>query len=162
MKTRIAWMLAGLIAVNALAGETSKNAGFEKMKSLVGQWRGKTQDGGEIAITYRLVAAGSVVEEHLSVADMITMYHVDGNDLMLTHYCAAGNQPRMRAGAFKEGDKTLAFSFVGATNMPDKNAKHMHNANFTFTDADHLVAEWTHYDAGKESGGIVMTLERVK
>jgi hypothetical protein len=108
--------LVNLVALTAVAAESPKNAGFEKMKSLVGQWRGKTQDGSGITVTYRLVAAGSVLEEQLSVADMITMYHVDGKSLMLTHYCAAGNQPRMKAAPFKEGDNTLAFVFLDATN----------------------------------------------
>jgi hypothetical protein len=138
------------------------NAGFEKMKTLVGDWKGKTGDGSEISVTYRLVAAGSAIEEHLSFADMITMYHVDGKNLMLTHYCAAGNQPRMKATGFKDGDKTLAFVFVDATNLPDKKAMYMHDVTFTFVDADHLVATWTHYDGGKAAGKVVMNLERVK
>ncbi len=162
MKSRLVFGLVFLMALLAQAGESPKNAGFEKLKSLVDQWHGKTKDGGDVTVAYRLVAAGSAIEEHLSYADMITMYHVDGENLMLTHYCAAGNQPRMRAAAFKNGDKTLRFSFFDATNMPDKNAMHMHNATITFVDADHLIAEWTHYDGGKDAGKVVMTLERVK
>jgi hypothetical protein len=138
------------------------NAGFEKLKSLVGNWKGKTTDGNDVSVAYRLVAGGSAIEEHLSVADMVTMYHVDGKDLMLTHYCAAGNQPRMKAAGFKDGDKTLAFVFVDATNLPDQKAMYMHDVTFTFVDADHLVATWTHYDGGKDAGKVVMNLERVK
>jgi hypothetical protein len=138
------------------------NAGFEKMKTLVGDWRGKTADGKDVTVTYRLVAAGSAIEEHLSFADMVTMYHLDGKDLMLTHYCAAGNQPRMRAGEFKDGDKTLKFVFRDATNLPDKKAMYMHDVTFTFVDADHLTAEWTHFEGGKAAGKVVMNLERAK
>jgi hypothetical protein len=138
------------------------NAGFEKMKTLVGDWKGKTADGTHIAVTYRLVAGGSAIEEHISVADMVTMYHVNGKNLMLTHYCAAGNQPRMKAAGYKEGDQTLAFVFWDATNLPDKKAMYMHDATFTFVDADHLIATWTHYEGGKDAGKVVMTLERVK
>ena len=165
----IQWIaLSCLVATPLLADKPAPvatppaNAGFEKMKTLVGDWRGKTAEGDPITVTYRLVAAGSVIEEHLSFADMITMYHVNGKNLMLTHYCAAGNQPRMKAAPFKAGDQTLAFVFFDATNMPDKKAMHMHNATFTFVDADHLVAEWTHYEGGKDAGKVAMTLERVK
>lgn len=151
-----------LVALTAMAAETPKNPGYEKMKSLVGDWRGKTADGSDITVTYRLVAAGSAIEEHLSFADMITMYHVNGKNLMLTHYCSAGNQPRMKAAPFKDGDKTLAFVFFDATNLPDKKAMYMHDVTFTFVDADHLVATWTHFDGGKDAGKVVMNLERVK
>ena len=146
----------------ASATKAPGNAGFEKMKTLVGDWKGKTAEGADITITYRLVAAGSAVEEHLSFADMITMYHVDGANLMLTHYCAAGNQPRMRAGEFKDGDRILKFVFRDATNLPDKKAMYMHDATFTFVDADHLTAEWTHFIGGKAAGKVVMAMERVK
>jgi len=146
----------------APASAAPANAGFEKMKTLVGDWKGKTAEGNDISVTYRLVAAGSAIEEHMSVADMITMYHVDGKNVMLTHYCAAGNQPRMKAAPFKDGDNTLAFVFLDATNLPDKKAAYMHDATFTFVDADHLVAAWTNYSGGKDAGKVVMNLERVK
>ena len=60
------------------------------------------------------------------------------------------------------GDKTLAFVFFDATNLPDKKAMYMLDATFTFVDADHLTAEWTHYNEGKDAGKVVMNLERAK
>ena len=165
----IQWIaLSCLVATPLLADKAAPaatppaNAGFEKMKTLVGDWKGKTAEGADISVTYRLVAAGSAIEEHISFADMITMYHVNGKNLMLTHYCAAGNQPRMKAAPFKDGDNTLAFVFFDATNLPDKKAMYMHDVTFTFVDADHLVATWTHYDGGKDAGKVAMKMERVK
>jgi hypothetical protein len=153
-------MLAALfLALPALAGE---HPGFAKMKSLAGAWKGKTTDGGDVTVTYRVVSGGQAVEEQISHADMITMYHVDRGRLMLTHYCAAGNQPRMRAAPFKDGDKALKFTFVDATNLADKKAMHMHNVAFTFHDANHMRTEWVNYDAGKPAGTIAFNLERVK
>ena len=55
----------------APASAAPANAGFEKMKTLVGDWKGKTAEGNHIAVTYRLVAAGSAIEEHMSVADIV-------------------------------------------------------------------------------------------
>ena len=151
-----------LLLADQAATSHAVHPGFAKLKSLVGSWKGKTQDGTDLHVTYRLVAADSVIEEHLSVADMVTMYHLDGDQLMLTHYCAGHNQPRMRARPFKEDDQTLRFDFFDATSLPNPSASHMHNVSFTFQDAEHITAEWTNYDGGKESGKIVMELARVK
>lgn len=138
------------------------NLGFEKMKSLVGTWKGKTEGDEKVTVNYRLVAGGAAIEEQLSHGDMVTMYHLDGGKLMLTHYCVAQNQPRMRAATFKGGDKTLSFAFFDATNMADSKAMHMHNLVFSFSDADHFTQEWTLYQDGKESQKVVINLERVK
>ena len=137
------------------------NAGFAKMKSLAGTWNGKTPDGKDVSVTYKVVSAGHAVEEHLSFADMITMYYEDGDNVMLTHYCAGNNQPRMRA-PFKVGDKTMNFAFVDATNLPDLTTMHMHSVNFTFVDADHIKSDWSQYDGGKQAGSILFELQRAK
>ena len=165
MNTRMAVIVSMLMAVPLWAAEQSKpvaHAGFEKLKTLVGDWKGSEQGGGEVHTSYKLVAGGSALQENLSHMDMVTMYHVDGRQLMLTHYCAVQNQPRMRAAAFKDGDNSLKFSFVDATNMPDKKATHMHNVVLTFKDHDHFTQEWTLYQEGKESRKVVMEFERVK
>jgi hypothetical protein len=164
MKASMLALVAALVAAPLFAAEqpqATANVGFEKMKSLVGTWKGKVNGGNEVTVTYRLVSAGHAVEEHLSFADMVTVYHEDGDKVMLTHFCAGNNQPRMRA-AYKPGDKTMSFAFVDATNLPDPKADHMHNAKFTFVDADHITTEWTSYSAGKEASAIVFNLERVK
>lgn len=144
------------------APQKPANAGFEKMKSLVGTWKGKMKDGSDVTLSYRLVAGGSTLEETMSHGDMVTMYHLDGGNLMLTHYCAAQNQPRMRATAFKAGDSALKFSFVDATSLSDPNAVHMHNLAFSFRDADHITQEWTMFDGGKEAQKVVIDRARAK
>jgi hypothetical protein len=50
------------------------SASLERLKTLAGEWVA-AEDGDE----------------------MVTVYHADGPDLVLTHYCLEGNQPRMRA-----------------------------------------------------------------
>ena len=166
MKTHRLFVLVTLLAAPLFAADkpsaSPPNPGFEKIKSLVGEWNGKMKEGGDVHTTYKIVAAGSAIEEHMSHADMVTMYHVDGKSLMLTHYCAAQNQPRMRASVFKEGDRSLKFSFIDGTNMPDKKAMHMHNVAFAFRDADHFTQEWTLYQDGKATEHVVMEFERAK
>ena len=133
--------------------ETGKsNEGFEKLKSLVGIWKGTTSEGKAIMLTYKLVSGGTTImetndsEEHKD--GMITMYHLDGGKLMMTHYCSMGNQPRMKASAISTDGK-LSFSFVDGTNMSKSDA-HMHSLAITFKDKDHMTQEWTMRSGGKD------------
>jgi hypothetical protein len=81
--------------------------------------------------------------------DMITMFHLDGARLLMTHYCAAGNQPRMTA-SFSPDGKSMTFAFLDATNLASPQDGHMDHVVFTFTDANHHSEEWTFLDHGKE------------
>jgi hypothetical protein len=165
MKAYMHALVAALLAAQfSMAAPTlpPPNPGFERLKTLVGDWKGTATGGGSVQSSYKLVAGGSAIEEHLSHEDMVTLYHLDGKRLMLTHYCAAQNQPRMRAAAYKEGDNVLKFAFFDATNMPDKFATHMHDVTFTFHDKDHFTQEWTMYQDGKPTMKVTMDLERVK
>ena len=77
-------------------------AAFARLKSLAGEWEGNTEKG-KVRLSYEVISGGNAVAEHESGGEMpamLTVYHLDGNRLLLTHYCAAGNQPRMEATAF--------------------------------------------------------------
>ncbi len=143
----------------------AKNAGFERIKQLAGEWAGRDVDGlfkEEIRVHYKVTAAGSAVVETLfpgSTHEMVTVYHQDGDDLLLTHYCAAGNQPRMRAERGGDANK-IAFKFAGATNMKSENDMHMHEATITFPDNDTIKSEWTHYKDNKATGTVKFELKR--
>src|SRR5579859_331066 len=86
--------------LNLAAQSTPANAGFEKLKSLAGQWEGMTNEGGkdfQVTTSFRVVSDGSVLLNDLmggTPHEMVTMFHMDGSHLMATHYCAAHNQPR--------------------------------------------------------------------
>lgn len=139
-------------------GGASARAGFERIKALAGNWTGPGGEGAELAtveVRYRVTAAGSVVEETIMPGtehEMVTMYHMDGDRLMLTHYCSAGNQPSMVAVPVlsKAGEvSSLRFEFERATNMPDPNAGHMHQAEITFEGSNNLSSRWTYWSEGK-------------
>jgi hypothetical protein len=109
-----------------------------------------------------VTAAGSAVAETLfpgTPHEMITMYHLDGDRLRLTHYCAAGNQPRMkcRAGA---DPQQLVFEFVDATNMRSMQDSHMHAATLTIIDPQHIQARWQSYAEGKPTEPHTLDLVR--
>jgi hypothetical protein len=123
---------------------------FEALKKLVGTWTATGPEGKEVTTQFRLTAGGSVLVETLfpgTAEEMITMYHMDGSDLVLTHYCLLGNQPRLKAISMKD-PKKLMFKSAGGTNMkPDD--MHMGQATLTLTDADHFEADWCACSGGK-------------
>ena len=142
-----------LVAGSAL-GQAPANAGFEKLKTLIGQWEMTTPDGMHGAVKYELVSDGSAVLERISgdkhAMDMVTVYHADGPRLVMTHYCSAGNQPRMRSEPAAGEVKKLEFHFLDVTNLASPEAGHMHDLTVSFEDANHFTQEWHWLDHGKE------------
>lgn len=135
------------------------NPAFETMKSLAGEWKGTGPEGKPVTITYEVVSGGTAVLETLANPPMVTTYYLDGDNLMLTHYCMANNQPRMKAGA--QQGKAIEFRFVDATNLKSADGGHMHGLTLTVQDADHIQQQWTWSEKGK-SASHAFLLERVK
>lgn len=139
------------LAQNQKGNPSNAAQAFEKLKTLVGRWEAKTDKGTAYA-TYQLISGGTVLLERMEMGpdhEMITAYYVDGNRLLLTHYCTTGNQPRMQAGSFDPKTNQIDFQFLDATNLPDPNAGHMHNAVFTFRGPSEVSEDWTFYKDGK-------------
>jgi len=150
----IAVLLAIAIAANAehqnspAAGST---ATFAQMKSLVGEWTA-VQDGVTVTETYKLTANGTALMAETRSANepaMITMITVDGDRLIATHYCIAGNQPHMVATAPDDLHKGVAFRLDRVTGM--KTADDWHNTGITITldDSNHMTQTWTYLYKGK-------------
>ena len=161
-------LAVGLAAkANADDKEKAKTSQFEMLKALAGEWTGKGSHGEatrDAKITYKVTSGGSAVVETLDPGgehEMVTVFNQDGDDVVLTHYCMLGNQPRMQADAKDEGNK-VHFKFVGATNMKSDKDMHMHEVVFTFIDKDTLKTEWTNYNDGKPAGNAVFNLKRKK
>jgi hypothetical protein len=162
--------LLSALALTTLAADDAKkepkptvHAGLDQFKQLAGDWVGKGPHG-EMVVNYKVTSNGSVVVETIMPGtdhEMVTVIHPDGEDLILTHYCALGNQPKMRAKT-KGDDKKVAFEFIGATNMKSDKDMHMHNVTFTFVDKDTLKADWTHYADGKDAGAMTFEMKRKK
>jgi hypothetical protein len=164
---------AGVVALALASVALAQNApqpaaaSFDKLKALAGDW--VDLDGAfgmkdRVAVTYRVTGGGNAVVETLfagTPAEMVTVYHKDGSHVVLTHYCAAGNQPRMRA---KTSDgSTLAFDFDGGTNLDPAKDGHMHAGRIEFLGADRVRAQWIGWDQGKPSGhSPTFNLERKK
>ena len=136
------------------AAQTEADLRLERIKKLAGAWESKDEDGdgkGDVQVFYRVVSGGSAVAEFLMVGtphEMVSMYHKDGDSLILTHYCSLGNQPRMRSIAGGKADE-IAFDFIDGTNMKSEKDPHIHALTLTFVDDDHINAAWRSHSDGK-------------
>jgi len=146
--------LVSLLAAQEMHPPARSTPAFDQLKSLAGEWQGKDSSGKTAQLTYKVVSNGSVVMERLAPAteaEMITMYSLEGNRIVVTHYCSAGNQPRMRAEPAAGDVKQLDFRFLDVTNLASPDAGHMHELVVSFEDANHFTQEWHWLDHGKES-----------
>jgi hypothetical protein len=150
---RLAVSLGLLLTASAALAQSGAQKSFDQLKSLTGNWEGKNSQGMPLQVTFRDTAGGSALMSEIhghGPENMISMFHLDGpNRLILTHYCGAGNQPRMQAAASPDG-RTFTFDFFDATNLATPDAGHMQRVVFTIVDANHHTEDWTFADHGKE------------
>ncbi len=157
MRKAICMIAVGAIAVGLLAvhaGSQSKRAsGFDRLKTLVGEWQAASPKGEVFTSTIRPVSNGTALEETFqnSEADqMVTLYTPDGDRLLVTHFCSTGNQPRMETVPVKAGQNEFAFSFVGVSNLKSLATGHMQNMTLQIVDDDHFTEQWTWRENGKD------------
>lgn len=123
---------------------------FERMKTLVGEWSADSPVMGKMNTEFRLISGGSVVEERFAAGtpmEMLSTYHDVNGKLTMTHYCALGNQPRMKL--TKSSPDSLTFDLAPTPGLNAAKDKHMHGATYTFIDADHFKLEGVAWENGK-------------
>ncbi len=170
MKSRgflLMMVLLGLSAVAVAQSEAAKPAekvappeaqkSFEKLKTLAGSWVGQlttfpsepSVEGKFVQFSLRVTSRGHALVHELAVSGIpdhpVTMFYVDEDRLLLTHYCDAGNRPRM-VGKVSPDGKTLEFDFLDLTG--GNQMGHMHHAVFTFLDDNHHLEDWTYMMPG--------------
>ena len=141
-------LIALCLASPGVAADPS-TAAFERLKSLVGTW---TAEGGEV-VTYALTGRGSAVVEMFERdgGGMGSVYHMDGDALRVTHYCGAGNQPRMRGSSYDPKKGVLEFfDFVDITNLSAPDAYHTREISIVFKDENHIRLSFNGMEDGKE------------
>ncbi|HKB04315.1 MAG TPA: hypothetical protein VKD90_18975 [Gemmataceae bacterium] len=151
------------------AAKGDANPALEKLKKLAGEWvavddKGKPTD--QVVSVFKVTAAGSAVHETIfpgAAHEMVSVYHLDGKDLLMNHYCALGNQPRMKLDP-KGKPNELKFVFAGGTNLDPAKDMHMHEGSITLVDDDHIEWTWSGYADGKKAEGhtVSMKLARKK
>lgn len=128
-------------------------AAFAKLKGLVGEWKPEGEAPG--VITYRVTAGGSAVVEEIfpgTPHEMVSVYHMDGDAVKMTHYCGAGNQPHMKLNLAESTPELFIFDFDGGTNLDPSKDMHMHDQKYTFKSSDTLETKWQGYVNGKPEG----------
>ncbi len=138
---------------------------FEKFKALAGEWEGQRRDGQAVKVSYQVLSGGSAVVETLTEfaeeVTMVTVYHMDGDDVRMTHYCSAQNQPRMKAAAVSPDARVVSFEFVDVTNLAQPTDGHMQNLEITFKDRNHITQKWTWLENERTTDN-TFTLTRVR
>lgn len=140
---------------------------FEQFQALAGEWKGRSTKGWTGEAGFEVIAAGSVVVETSRFQahpdeTMMTMYHLDGNTMLLTHYCVAKNQPRLQMSAVEEDGKKITFRFRDGTNLASRNQGHMDSVVYHFEGPDQFTSQWSFYKDGKEEWMEEIHYERIR
>lgn len=135
-----------------MAEPTTLNATaiFAELCEMVGNWQGVNEEGHDVSIAYSLNANDTVLVEHWffhNDMEALTIYHLDGRQLMATHYCPVGNQPRLDL-MRRTADGTLEFEYRSATNLPDFAVDHQHAFDLRILGHDKFHRNETYLCAG--------------
>ena len=141
-----------LMSLSTVAfAQSDAQKSFDKLKTLAGSWEGHMTtvpphaeiEGKLMQVTLRVTSMGNALMHEMTGPgrpdDPITMLYLDGDRLMLTHYCVAGNRPRM-TGKMSPDSKSVEFEFLDVAGSTQYG--HMHHAAFTVVDANHHMEDW--------------------
>jgi len=185
MKSLRFWLVVAVLGLTTVAfaqsaatpAQSDAQKSFEKIKSLAGSWEGAAKldppmDGTSNAalhVSMRVTSRGNALVHEMQAAGTpedptkydhpVTMFYLDNDRLLLTHYCDAGNRPRMAARSSADG-KTIEFDFLDVAGNLDYG--HMQHAVFTIIDANHHTEEWTFLMPGDKPMHARMDLQRTK
>ena len=160
---------------NSQKTQTDAQKSFEKLKTLAGTWKGQGtvdppqpgfDNNSQMWVTLRVTSRGNALMHEMKQPgtpddpdkdDPITMLYLDGDRVVLTHYCDAGNRPRM-IGKLSPDGKIVEFEFLDVAGNTQYG--HMHHAVFTFIDANHHTEDWTFMVKGDKMVHAHMDLQR--
>lgn len=137
--------------------EPGAREAFERLKGLTGTWEVTQRDNSSAKglAVFGQASGGSVLTEQMmspqGSVGMLTLYHMDGEKLVLTHYCGAGNQPRMRMNAVQDGGRKLVFEMYDITNLAHPRAYRSTGVDVVFLSDDRVNLEYRGWAEGRES-----------
>jgi hypothetical protein len=179
--------MVGVLALNGqINGDDAKDkaksgvdakAAFARIKALKGTWKsqiksddqsadhkeGVKHDGPEPPVVFTLTGAGSAVMETQFPGmghEMVSVYHLDGDDLRMTHYCAMGNQPRVKLDRAHSTPDRLVFLFDGGSNLDPEKDHHIHGLTITFQQDGKVSSAWEGYADGKKASTTTFLMSR--
>ncbi|HEX2597881.1 MAG TPA: hypothetical protein VHL05_03860 [Terriglobales bacterium] len=183
------WMFAAAVSTAGFAQSDMHKAeekaavsdaqkSFTQLKTLAAVWQGpvtmtppqpEMDNGKPVEVTLRVTSRGNAlvhemkeagaVDDPAKIDHPVTMFYLDGDRLLLTHYCDAGNRPRMAARTSPDGKK-VEFDFLDLAGSTKYG--HMQHAVFTVIDANHHTEDWTFMMPGDKPMHAHMDLQRVK
>jgi hypothetical protein len=175
---RLIAFLALLSLTTVAVAQSEAQKSFDQMKTLAGTWQGHVTtdpplsgmgNGASVQISLRVTSRGNAIVHEMKGAGTpddpakydhpVTMFYLDNDRLLLTHYCDAGNRPRMVERSTPDG-KTLEFDLLDVAGSTQYG--HMQHAVFTIIDANHHTEEWTYLMPGDKPVRAHMDLQRVK
>lgn len=143
-------------------------AAWEQLKKLAGTWHRKNLDRGtEGIVSYHVTGGDAVVFEEFmgdtpeGVRPMATAYHWDVDSVVATHYCSAGNQPRMRSASWDPETKMLRFGFWDVTGLQDPDEYHTTDIELYFEDDDNVELRFRGITAGVQGEWTVNRMRRL-
>jgi hypothetical protein len=132
----IALIIVFLFANDVRANDSfSAAAIFTQLKSLVGVWEKEDSKSSGFNISFELTANDTTLIEtwnHKGRKHSLTLYHLNGNNLMATHYCPQGNQPRLHLSNDSTPEE-ISFSYFDATNLENLDDSHQHSLGFVMS-----------------------------
>jgi hypothetical protein len=169
-----------LMALSTVAlAQSDAQKSFDNLKVLAGAWEGRVttdpsmpgmdKPNALMQVTMRVTSRGNALVHEIKEAGTpddpmkydhpVTIFYIDSDHLLLTHYCDAGNRPRMTARISPDGKK-VEFDFLdlsGGTQFG-----HMDHAVFSFINADHHTEDWTYMMPGDKPVRAHFDLRRTK
>jgi hypothetical protein len=163
-------------AATAVAPSAAQKS-FDRLKALAGSWEGpvtvvppqpEMSPDKPVHISLRIASRGNALVHEMEEAGQddptrydhpVTMFYVDDDRLLLTHYCDAGNRPRM-SGKMSPDGKTVEFEFIDLSGGNENG--HMYHAVFTIIDANHHSEDWTYMMPGDKPVHAHMDLKRAQ
>jgi phage tail protein X len=170
--------LSGPVFAQTDTQKSDAEKSFDKLKTLAGGWEGPVtvvpaqpdmSMDKPMHVSLRVTSRGNALVHEMQEAGTpedparydhpVTMFYVDSDRLLLTHYCDAGNRPRMVAKTSPDG-KTLEFDFLDLAGS--NHYGHMYHAVFTIIDANHHLEDWTFLMPGDKTLHAHFDLQRAK
>jgi hypothetical protein len=159
------------LAQSAQSAPSDAQKSFDKLKTLAGSWEGQVTsvppdpeiENKHVQATLRVASMGNSLVHEMTAEGRpdhpITMLYLDGDRLLLTHYCDAGNRPRM-VGKMSPDEKSVEFAFLDLSG--GNQYGHMDHAVFTVIDANHHSEDWTFMSPDNKPVHAHMELTRTK
>ena len=140
------------------------NPAFDRLKTLAGEWEGTYGGKQPARASFKVMGAGSSLLQILPGDtpgdEMVSVFHPDKTDLLLTHYCSPKNAPRMKLQPSNDPN-TLRFTFLDITNQTSADDGHMQEVAIIFQGNDRHTEEWTWIQGGmRETGKFEFTRKK--